>query len=145
MRRSDWPIPIASQILLAGVVVPILVLLSIIWWPYQPLKIHKIDVLNSQVVSGAPIEFRITYTKYTDKPAKIITQLINDRVVYYTPIESNVPIGYGSKIVSLPTSIGDMPGKYMMRRTYVYTYFGFWEVSVVGKSPWFQIVSHTKE
>lgn len=122
------------------IVLPIIALLCIVWWPYNPLTIYSATVINSPVIAGSPVYMKLDFFKHVPKPTTIITQLINERNILYSPVISNLPVGRDTKVIPISTSTGDMPGEYYVRRTYTYKYFSFWEVPVVAESQRFQVV-----
>jgi len=133
------------MLLLAICMLPFLALVGIVLWPYNPLTIHSVSILNKNntVMAGEKVLYAADVTKHTSRAGKVIRQLLNSRVITYTAIEGNVDTG--RKIVKnyLETSSGDLPGQYYMRFTVVYTYFGFWEVTVAENSkPFTMIASH---
>lgn len=141
MRCTDKiKLSIINKVLIAMIILPILFLLCIVWWPYNPLTIYSATVINSPVVAGSPVYMKIAFYKHAAKPTTIITQLINERNILYSPVISNLPPGKDVKIIPISTSTGDMPGEYYVRRTYTYKYFGFWEVSVVAESQKFKVI-----
>lgn len=141
MRCTDQiKMSITSKILITMIVFPIIALLCIVWWPYNPLTIYSAKVINSPVAAGTPVYLKISFHKRVARPTTILTQLINERNILYSPVYSNLPIGKDTKIIPISTSTGDMTGEYYVRRTYTYKYFGFWEVQVVAESPKFQII-----
>lgn len=141
MRKCDpLKMSLQSKLLIGMVVMPILLLLVVVWWPYNPLTIKSARVINSPVIAGRPVYMEIKFVKHANKSTTIITQLINERNILYSPVYSNLPPGADTKIISISTSTGDMPGTYYVRRTYTYTYFGFWQVQVVAESQKFKII-----
>ena len=129
---------------------PYIFLAGVALWPYNPLTVHEIKILNAPVtLGGEPIKYSITYTKHAAKPCRVIRQLINERNIPYTAFDSNLPVTKGPKPDcrgnTLVTSTGDLPGEYILRETFIFTYFGFWEVSVVADSKPFQMIAHHDE
>lgn len=118
-------------------------LLFMMWVPLNPIALKSVTIVNAdkKVEIGSPVCFRVEYTKFTNKHGLVVRQLINDRVVNYTPHISRVPIGEGSGVGCLHTGQGDSPGKYRVNYTVIYKYFGFREVSTSLLSNEFQIIA----
>lgn len=118
-------------------------LLFMMWVPLNPIVLKSVTIVNAdkKVEIGSPVCFRVEYTKFTNKHGLVVRQLINDRVVNYTPHISRVPIGEGSGVDCLHTGQGDSPGKYRVNYTVIYKYFGFREVSTSLLSDEFQIIA----
>jgi hypothetical protein len=110
--------------------------------PLNPAEVRSITVTNpdKEVLAGTPMYYMVDSTKHTNRPCRIIRQLINERTIHYTPIYSNVPVGTKKRSGYLSTAENDMPGEYYMRWTAIYTYFYFREVVVVVDSDKFVIV-----
>ena len=128
-------------LLIAALLFPAVIgILAIV--PLNPLEVRSITVINPNktVVAGTPMNYLVDATKYTDKPCRIIRQLINERTINYTAVDSNIPVGSKKRAVNLSTAEGDMPGVYYMRWTAIYTYFCFREVIVTANSEPFEIV-----
>jgi hypothetical protein len=111
--------------------------------PLNPLTIDKLCVTNKDkiVVTGEPVYYTLTGRKNTDKRAKILRQLINERTIYYTPEEGNYPEGATKSNGKMVTSKGDAAGKYFIRMTIIYNYFWFRDVVITADSDWFEMVS----
>lgn len=123
-------------------VVPFLTLIVMAIMPLDPIDVHSIKVMNpgNMVVAGDAIIYSVDATKHTEKPARILRQLINDRTTHYTPIESNVPAGRKARTSTLVTSKNDPLGEYYIHYTLVYRYFGFRDVSVSKDSEPFMMI-----
>jgi len=108
----------------------------------NPIEVKSIIVVNhdKKVVAGTTLHYIIDSVKYTDKPCKIIRQLINERTIHYTSIESNIPPGESKRRGELNTAKSDMIGRYYMRWTAIYTYFYFRDVIVTVDSEPFEMV-----
>jgi hypothetical protein len=112
------------------------------WWPLNPIELKSVTILNEgkRVKIGTSILFKVHYIKHTDKAGTVYRQLINDRVVNYSPHISAVPSGEAKRIGFIRTSNGEMPGKYQVNYTVVYEYFGFRDVVTNKLSDEFEIV-----
>lgn len=110
------------------------IVLSLI--PLKPLTVRSITIENpdKRVIAGERIFYTVDAVKHTKKSCIIIRQLINERTLHYTPIQSNIPATDARREGCLDTSMGDMPGVYFIRWTAVYKYFGFRDVEVVAES-----------
>jgi hypothetical protein len=133
--------------ILIACALPFLALVGIVLWPYNPLTINSVNIINpgNTVIAGENVLYSADVVKHTNKPGKVIRQLINSRVITYSAIDGN--IDQGGRIVNnyLETSAADLPGYYYMKFTAVYTYFGFWEVTVSANSKLFQMIAHHDE
>jgi hypothetical protein len=49
------------------------------WWPYDPITIHSIEILNNgkTVEQGGTLAYRIKWTKRTDKQGKVSRYFVN--------------------------------------------------------------------
>jgi hypothetical protein len=122
-------------------VLPFFALVGIVLWPYDPLTINSVAIENKgPIIAGTPVYYAVNVEKHTPKVGTVIRQLINSRVITYSPLDGNIDTGV--KIVRnyLETSPGDLPGEYVMRFTVTYTYFGFWDVTVAKNSPPFNMI-----
>ena len=128
--------------ILLACIAPFLTIIIMAVMPLDPIDIHGIKILNPDrvVTAGSHIIYAVDATKHTNKPARILRQLVNDRTTHYTPIESNIPVGRKIRTSTLITSTGDPPGEYYIQYTLVYRYFGFRDVSVSKDSEPFMIV-----
>ena len=140
-RRKPYKHYIVMAILLISLL-PFVSIVGMSIVPLTPIEIHSVKILNpgNIVKAGDHIIYAVDATKYTDRPARILRQLVNDRVTHYTPIESNIPTGKKRRTSTLITSKGDPPGEYYIKYTLVYRYFGFRDVAVSTESDRFMIV-----
>jgi hypothetical protein len=128
-------------LLIAALLFPAVIgILTIV--PLNPLEVRSIKITNPNriVVAGEQVHYAVDATKYTNKPCKILRQLINERTTHYTMIESNIPTGTKSRGSSLNTAEGDMPGTYYIRWTAIYNYFNFREVVITKDSETFEMI-----
>ena len=132
--------------ILLSCIMPFLFLVGVVLWPYYPLKVTSFTVENKQpFILGTPVIVKLVGYKNTDKPVKIICQMINSRSILYSPVEGSLPRGPVNRERVLETSVGDLPGTYYVRCTHVYTYFGFWDVIVPVESVPFEAQSSLDE
>ena len=138
---TSWQTKFLATLLALGLI-PFftVVILSVV--PLDPLTINSVTVVNAEksVVAGERLHYMVDSVKHANKPAKITRQLINERTIYYTVADSNVPCGPSIRGESLGTSAADMPGLYYLRSTYTYRYFYFRDVAVVADSDVFMMV-----
>lgn len=121
---------------------PFLVLTILSLMPLKPADILSIKIINpnNKLYAGESLYYIPEILKYTNRPSKIIKQLLNERAIFYTAVDSNLPIGKSVRVESIKTSTGDMPGKYFLNYTIVYNYFGFRDITVTAYSDMFEIV-----
>jgi hypothetical protein len=146
IMTTSWQTKVLT--LLFGLsVLPFFALVGIVLWPYDPLTINSVTIENAgnTVIAGERVYYAVNVVKRTAKVGTVIRQLINSRVITYSPLDGNIDTG--QKIVRnyLETSYGDLPGEYMMRFTVTYTYFGFWDVTVAKNSPPFNMIQDHNE
>ncbi|MDD4877394.1 MAG: hypothetical protein PHQ86_09810 [Dehalococcoidales bacterium] len=122
---------------------PFLTLAFLSLVPLKPAEILSIKVINTdnKLYAGEVLYYIPEILKYTNRPARIIKQLLNERAIYYTAVDSNLPMGKSVRVESIKTSTGDMPGKYFLSYTIVYNYFGFRDIIVTARSNVFEIVT----
>ena len=127
---------------LISILIPQFVYMALVVWPLNPIELKSVKILNEDntVRIGEDIRFQVHYIKHTDKEGKVVRQLINDRVVNYTPHISHVPKGEAKGVGFLKTGPGDIPGKYRVNYTVIYEYFGFRKVHASAVSDVFCIV-----
>lgn len=143
MKRFCSP----SIYILSGIVlISALVLAGLNWWPLNPIELKEIKIMNPDniVRIGQPILFKVIFVKHTDKPGIVVRQLINDRVINYTPIMSRFPVGDGMGVGRIHTSKGDVPGAYHIKYSTIHKYFGFREVTTSAISDEFELVEGGK-
>ena len=139
--KTSWQTKFLAALLAVGLL-PFFTIVILALIPLDPLTINSVTIVNSQkmVVAGEKLHYIVDTDKHIQKPAKITRQLINERTIYYTSVDSNLPRGASIRGESLGTSSADMPGIYHLRMTYTYRYFYFRDVSVVADSDIFMIV-----
>jgi hypothetical protein len=122
---------------------PFFFLAGLVLYPWNPLDIHCVKITNpgGKVVAGTPVTYAVDITKKVSIPGRVLRQLINERVITYTAYEGNVPKGRRIIAADMNTSVGDMPGKYYLRWTVTYSYFGFYDVPVAKDSEVFELVA----
>lgn len=128
----------ATLLWVIAVAIPLVLAL----WPLKPIEINAITVKtnNGVVIAGEPIVYEMDIIKHTDRPAKVVQQLFNDRIITYAPIDGNAPKGRCLKRGILKTSPDDIAGEYYLRWTATYRYWWFREVVVVKDSNKFVVV-----
>ena len=141
MRYTKTIMYMVAAVLIA-ILLPPVVYLVLMVWPLNPIEIKSVKILNENniVRIGEDIRFRVHYVKHTDKHGLVVRQLINDRVVNYTPHISSVPKGEDEGVGVLKTGPGDVPGHYHVNYTVIYEYFGFRKVSTSAVSDEFVII-----
>jgi hypothetical protein len=138
MRKNTEPI---FWLIWGTMAIAIVLFFAFALWPLQPIRIDEVKILNkgNTLKAGDHVDFRMYGFKDTDKPSKVIYQLVNDRVTTYTTVEGNLPRGTTEYGKVLPTSRGDIPGEYYMRVSMTTNYFGLRDVTVAKNSAPFQM------
>jgi hypothetical protein len=82
-------------------------------WPYDPITIHSITILNPDktVRAGEPVRYHIEWVKRTDKQGVLHRYFVNGHKYGFDKEEgviTSAPIGPGSADVTMETS-PDMP------------------------------------
>lgn len=129
------------MVLLVCCLLPLFIFSALSLMPLKPLTIHSIKVNNSPVIAGERIQYTVDYEKFVDKSGVIITRLNNSRIIFYSPVVSNVPTGRHQFQNHLETSPADMPGSYKLVIIIEYEYFGFRKVSTLAESNGFIIIA----
>jgi len=143
MRSTDLKFSWQTTALMTIVVMcalPLLLLVTLSVIPLNPLDVKSITITSKTVVAGEPVHYIVCFDKKVNKVARVLRQLNNERVTYYTPFESNMPCGKHCRSNFVGTSAGDMPGKYRLQETFIYPYFFFRDVVVVAQSDEFEIL-----
>lgn len=91
-----------------------------ILYPFEVVTFDKIEVLNETIHPGDVIEYRITGTKHMALPAKVIQQVVNQRVEVYAPFGLNLPTGAFDKILKVKISKYSEPGIHYLCLTVIY-------------------------
>jgi hypothetical protein len=130
------------RMVMALISIPTIPLLFLMWWPLTPLEIKSVTILNKdkKVLQGEELLFEVAYVKHTNLSGTVYRQLINDRVINYSPHVSSVPLGEAKRVGYLRISKTDCPGGYQLNYTVIYKYFGFREVVVSKLSDKFQVI-----
>ena len=137
MRHDDIKFSWQTRLLM-GILVAcclpffLLIILSLV--PLNPITVHSVTISDKTLKAGDPIYYTTSFTKHISKPARVLRQLNNERVTYYTPFDSNMPMGKHCRQNFVETSAGDIPGKYKLQLTFIYEYFFFRDVVVVKES-----------
>jgi len=99
-----------------------------IWcYPYEPITIHSISILDSDnvVASGDTIYYETVYTKRMPIAATVTRWLVNSYVVPITAYSGQVPLGKGKSInpVLVPDFVSS--GTYKLVIEYAYSIGSF--------------------
>jgi hypothetical protein len=125
-------------------------------WPLKPVDLTAVElidsiddgkdipVINPTIIAGNPVHFMVRGMKHTDRPSKVIYQLVNTRVTTYSVIEGNLGKGTDHYPKALPTSKYDMSGIYYVRTTICVNYWGIRDVCVMKDSNTFTMVCPAK-
>jgi hypothetical protein len=118
---------------LFGVMVALLIVLSagfgllIYWsmWPYNPMEIHSIEILNSEktVEQGGTLAYHIKWTKHTDKQGVVRRYFVNGHKFPLDDDDGTVgsaPIGPGEADIFMPVPLNNPCGKGRMQFTVTY-------------------------
>ena len=138
--KTSWQTKFLAILLMLGLV-PFFTVVVLATIPLCPVTFNSVTIANPNktVKAGEKILYIVDSVKHTDKPAKIIRQLINERTIFYTAIDGNVPPGASLRGYTLTTSTADIPGVYYLRETRIYKYFFFRDVAVAADSEHFMI------
>jgi len=114
-----------------------------LFWPYDPMTIHSIDIINpGGVYPGGSLVYEVDYTKNKSYPVVSVTrQIYNDAVIVLAnPIsKSRLPIGSHKVkvVVKLPDYISE--GAHVFHLTAEYRVNPIRTVTVIAKSKPFPI------
>jgi hypothetical protein len=94
-------------------------------YPFKTLDVKQpIQILNTnkEVCAGQYLEYKFEYKKFTNKPALVSKQLVNDYIITFDDYTSNVPIGEGIVLnrtgVKIPENAPT--GRYKLRIAFTY-------------------------
>jgi len=114
-----------------------------LFWPYQPIVFEgPIKILNvdNQIKPGGLLIYEADINKKLPYPVTIISQLINNFVITYSPIMSNIPLG--KRIIKVKLKIPDSaePGNYKLKWEGYYKVNPIREVVITVWSNEFKVV-----
>lgn len=111
--------------------------LLVFWafWPYDPLTIEELKVLNS---SDGFFTYKITTNKKIDLPATVSRQFIDGVVIILPPITTNLEPGRTEMYdkVSLQHAV---PGKYVFKWSATYKVNPLREITVSATTDCFEV------
>lgn len=67
-------------------------------WPIKCFEIKSVEILTPVVSPGDDITYKVTYEKFTDRPAMVSRQILDDRIFNFVDVPSNVSKGHDSVI-----------------------------------------------
>lgn len=80
-------------------------------WPIKCFEIKSVEILTPVVSPGDEITYRVTYEKFTDRPAMVSRQILDDRIFNFVDVPSNVSKGHDSVINTIKLPITASPNK----------------------------------
>lgn len=130
-RKSDKPLQHSIKKKCASVLFLSLYALFSFWlfWPYNPIEINDIKILNpnKEIAPDGFLIYEMDIDKKLPLAATIHKQLINDFIITYSSIYSNIPVGKRKMKVKIkiPKSaeLGD----------YVFKWEGVYQVNPIRK------------
>jgi hypothetical protein len=115
-----------------------------LFFPYQPMTIHSIEVVNpgKVVIAGGNLLYEVTYTKTDTYPVTHLTrQLIDGYILTLAPVRgTSLPLGENQKIivpVNIPAS--SYPGIYFLHLSATYQVNHLRTITVSADSDKFEI------
>lgn len=148
-RRNDSMIfpKMVMRILFAGFISCWLLVSFWLCWPYQPMVFHApIKILNSghKVEPGGQLVYEANITKRLAVEAIVSRQLINNFVITYSPLVSNIPIGKRIMKIKLGIPQSAEPGEYKLKWEGHYQVNPLREIVVIAWSDPFEVIDPLK-
>jgi hypothetical protein len=139
---------IQGKIIFAMAVSGYCIVMFWLFWPYNPMEIHSINIINpGGVYPGGSLVYEVDYTKPKIYPVVSVTrQLTNDAVIVLAPgSPSTLPIGrHKVKVVAkLPEYIG--LGTHFLTVTAQYRVNHIRTISVSATSKSFDVIEKVDE
>jgi len=120
-----------------------LVLTYWLLWPYEPITINSIDIMNEDNIAyiGEDLIYETHYTKDTSYPVVKVTRQLVDGCVYVLKSGkiSRLPVGDNKVFVSVKIPDNAKPGMYMFHLTAEYNVNPLRTVTVVARSKPFMV------
>jgi hypothetical protein len=110
---------------------------------YTPMKIHSIEIMNpgKVVFAGAPLIYKVNYTKKKAYPViKVTRQLIDGFIITLPKVTgSSLPIGSHTKKVSVTVPPDAFGGTYYLHLSAIYQVNHLRTITVTTDSDKFEI------
>ena len=138
MKYLSWP----GRIMFLMSVSAYLLITFWLFWPYTPITIHSIDIINTDdIYAGEMLHYETKYTKTKSYPVvSVVRQIIDGAVIVLAPgKESRLPTGTWKVPVEVPIPGYACEGKYIFHLTARYQVNPIRTVSVVAMSGPFKI------
>jgi len=112
--RTHWK----SNTLFYSVIVIYLVLTYWLLWPYVPIEIHNIEIMNKDNIAyaGDVLKYSVNYTKDYSYPVVKVTRQLIDGTVIVLPSGKTSRLPVGDHTVSVEVKIPD----YICSNTYIF-------------------------
>jgi hypothetical protein len=123
----------------AALAVLILVLVMM-FYPYNPYEIKASRVLTPEVKSGEHLLIEVDYCKYTSKTATVTRNLVDGYIYNITPFQSNLPKGCGTRSISIYITRNLPPGTYYLETLVEYDMNPLNKVIIESVTDYFKIV-----
>jgi len=137
--KTHWK----SNVLFYSTVVVYMVLTYWLLWPYEPIVIHSIDIMNKNNIAyaGENLKYQTHYTKEMSYPVvKVTRQIIDGSVFVLEPGKgSRLPVGEHRVEVEVPIPENVCPNIYSFHLTAEYKVNPIRTVTVVARSNTFII------
>ena len=112
-----------------------------ILWPYKPIEVHSIRVLNPDkaVQQGGDLIYEVSYTKNMNVIGTLSRKLVNAFIIDLADTKVSMPAGSAVRKVRVRLPSYADPGVYRLRWTVTYPVNPIREVSVAAESEPFTI------
>lgn len=113
------------------------------WWliyPYEPIKVHALKVLNSGLKAGEVLQYQIDYEKKSALCGVLSRKLVNDYKIDLSDVSASSSVGKDSDIVRIKIPSFAEPGKYYLWWSVTYKVNPIRHVTVTAKSNTFEVV-----
>jgi hypothetical protein len=89
-------------------------------YPYKTVELLEPIEIHTPVYAGEPLIYTLHLKKHVNLPARITRNLLNERVVTYTPYANNLAPGEHKKSFSLNVPETATPGPHKLALTFEY-------------------------
>jgi hypothetical protein len=108
-------------------------------FPYNPLEIRGVNVLDKEVRAGGFLKYEIDYCKYTDNTSDVTRAFING-IIFTTPsITTNNPLGCHKNVHQIVVPSELPSGEYALRTVWTYQINPLRKVSVSSTTDKFMV------
>ena len=138
MKYLSWP----SKILFAMSASAYLLITFWLFWPYEPIVIHSVEITNQgDVYAGEWLRYQTNYTKETAYPVEyVVRQLVDGAVIVLASgAKSRLPVGEKSVAVAVKIPGFACEGTYHLHLTAAYQVNPIRTFSVTAVSEEFEI------